>query len=64
MIYWEVEEAEADFVLALLNSQQAPPWTVMARAKLIGKLQQQAQPKTPPPKQLVSGEAIGGPTDS
>jgi hypothetical protein len=64
MIYWEVEEAEADFILSGLNGQPTQPWTIMARAKLIEKLTQQAQPKTPPPKQLVSGEAIGGPTDS
>ncbi len=55
-IYWTVEDPEADFILGLLNGQQTPPWTVMARAQLIEKLTKQAQPKTPPPvlKDIIS----------
>jgi hypothetical protein len=47
-INWTVEDAEADFILSTLNGQQQN-WTILARAQLIQKLTQQAQPKTPPP---------------
>ena len=46
MITWNLNEPEADFILATLNGQPQN-WTVMARAELIQKLMQQAQQKIP-----------------
>lgn len=47
-IQWNVEEAEADFILSTLNGQSSQ-WTVMQRSQLIQKLMAQAQPKPPAP---------------
>lgn len=65
MITWNLNEPEADFILATLNGQPQN-WTVMARAELIQKLMQQAQQKIPQVGEqtkdvdLLNGSSYGG----
>jgi capsule polysaccharide export protein KpsE/RkpR len=57
MITWNLNEPEADFILATLNGQPQN-WTVMARAELIQKLMQQAQQKIPQVGEQASNSRI------
>ncbi len=60
MITWNLEEAEADFILATLNGQPQN-WTVMSRAGLIKKLMQQIKKVEAPFP--FPGENTGGTDD-